>query len=447
MLFTFPFKVTFMYSFLRSSRRAKAPLAVMLLWCAASSAFAAEPVPFRRAIDMALKHSGTIAIASADQMRAGAAVSEARSAFIPSVFLGSGLGYQIGVPLSVAGNAPSLFNVNTQQFVLNFSQMDSLRATRLELQASTLDADDKRSEVILQCALLYTELDATMAKLRTMREQVQSAQHAQYISSERRKEGLDSDIDMKRAQLVAARAQLRIAEAEGNADVLRERLGKLIGMAPAEIDTVTESIPTTPDVNQQENLAARAIEHSPFVMAVDSRAQAADFRARAIDRNKYPSIDFATQYARLASFNNYDEFYRKFTKNNYTFGASIRVPFFNSANRAQTNQAKSDVIKAHRQAEEVRNNLSAETLKLQRGVRQLAAAREVARLEYELAQAGIEATQAKIEAGNATARDLENARIDTADRYTAFLDANFELYRAQMQLMRMTGDLKDWATK
>jgi hypothetical protein len=86
-------------------------------------------------------------------------------------------------------------------------------------------------------------------------------------------------------------------------------------------------------------------------------------------------------------------------------------------------------------------------LKLQRSLRQLAAGREVARLEYEISQAGIDQVQAKMEAGQANARDQQQAQIDVNDKYTAYLDSTLELYKAQMQMLRSTGEIQQWAIK
>ncbi len=47
--------------------------------------------------------------------------------------------------------------------------------------------------------------------------------------SSARQEGVGSALDSKRAELDSARVDLRIAELETSVDVLRERLGRLIG--------------------------------------------------------------------------------------------------------------------------------------------------------------------------------------------------------------------------
>ena len=79
-----------------------------------------------------------------------------------------------------------------------------------------------------------------------------------------------------------------------------------------------------------------------------------------------PSFDFAAQYALLSKFNNYDVYYNAFQRNNATIGVSIVFPFLNYSQRARANGADAEALKAKKQAEAVRNQVSEDTLKLQR---------------------------------------------------------------------------------
>src|SRR5260370_12670494 len=90
----------------------------------------AESLPFRRAVELALSHSGTMAIATAEQLRAHAGYMEARSAYIPQVIVGSGLAYSFGFPLSIEGSAPSVVNLNAQSYLLNAAPRELVKAAK-----------------------------------------------------------------------------------------------------------------------------------------------------------------------------------------------------------------------------------------------------------------------------------------------------------------------------
>jgi outer membrane protein len=410
-----------------------------------ASTVSAEPIPFKRAIELALKRSGTMAIAMAEQTRTRQIYLAERDQFLPTVVFGSGLGYSFGIPLTILGSAPSIFNINTSQELFNLSRRASANAAKVDWNASDLELVDRKNGVILDTATFYTQLDSITTKLKILREAQQNARRAQFITTERLKEGMDSELDLKRSQLAAAQIELQIAQAEGNADVLRDRLSKLIGIPAANIETVTESIPIPPDTPQDNDIAARAAESNPAVRSAFEHAKSAKLRADAEHKALLPSFDFGSQYALLASFNNYDAFYRKFQRNNYTFGVNFRVPFLSPSQRAAAHAADADAIKAQKIAEGTRDDVEASTLKIQRSVRQLAAARDVAKLEYEIAQANIDVVHAKIVSGQGTARDEEQARLDTNDKYAAYLDASYNLMNAQLQMMRMMGNIQEWA--
>jgi outer membrane protein len=158
-------------------------------------------------------------------------------------------------------------------------------------------------------------------------------------------------------------------------------------------------------------------------------------------------VDLAGSYGMFARFNNFEDFFKKFQRHNASIGLAIRFPILDFAGRAHAEAADAEALRAKKEAEGVKDQVSSETLRLQRAVRQLAAAREVARLEHELARADVDAANAKVQAGTASLRDQEEMRVAEADKYSQFLDADYELMKAQMQLLRMTGDIEGWALK
>ena len=124
---------------------------------------------------------------------------------------------------------------------------------------------------------------------------------------------------------------------------------------------------------------------------------------------------------------------------------SFRFPIFNASQRARAEGADADAVKAKKQAEAARDRVAEETLKLQRAVEQLAAAREVADLEYQLAQSGLDAAQTRLNAGTGALREVVDARGQASERYLIFQDSDFEYQRARVSLLRATGELEKWA--
>jgi len=404
----------------------------------------AEPLPLKRAVELALSHSTTAGVASADEQRAFASYREARNQFMPQFIIGSGLGKSWGFPLSLEGSAPAIVNLNSQSALLNPALRDFIRAAKTEAAAASSRTKDQRNEVIQDTVLSYAELSKWEALRKHIGEEQENALTMEQIVDERIQEGVDKPLARNQAKLITARVRLRMAEAQGAMDVLRNRLSHLTGLPAASIETAPDSVPPLPEVKQEDDLPGKAVQTNPAVQAAETRATAQDFRARGEHRAMWPSVDFAAQYALLSTYNNYDLFFKTFQRHNATLGVAIRFPFLSASQRARAQSADAEALRARKQAEGAKNQVSEETLRLQRSVEQLAAAQQVADLEYQVAQSNLEATQVRVDAGTATVHDAEDARNQADERFNALQDANFQLERARIILLRATGELETW---
>jgi outer membrane protein TolC len=444
------------------SRRAftvNSVLAVLLL----PASLVAEPVPLKRVVELALSHATGAAIAAADEQRANAGYRELKDSYIPQLTVGAGLGPpSYGFPLALEGQAPSLFNINAQSSVLNFQLRDNIRAARLESAVASLNTKEQRNQVIQDAAQSYAELAKWEQRLAGLQEAETEANKFQAAVAARVKEGVDTELDGTKAQLSAARIRLRIAEAKGAADVLREHLSKLTGLPAAGIETEANSLPDFPTLPPDTSTPGPATDSNPSAQAAMDHARAQYLRAEGEHRALWPSFDFAGQYALLSKFNNFQDYYIPektcvtnigtflcpaggFHQNNATIGVSIRFSFLNASQRARAQGADADAVKATKQAEAAKNRISEEALRLQRSVAQMQAAREVAELEYEVAKKILTATQTRIEAGTANLHDLDDARSGLSERFVTLQDVTFELQRAHLGLLRVTGDIEKWA--
>jgi outer membrane protein len=407
---------------------------------------AAEPLPLKRAVELALAHSSTAASANADEQRVFASYREARNQYIPQFILGSGLGKSWGYPLSLEGSAPSIVNLNSQSAVFNPSLRDFVRAAKTDWSAATLQSKDQRNQVIQDTVLSYAELSKWEALLGNLQEEHAASLQTEQQVSERIREGVDSPIMQSKAHLSTARLRLRLAEAQGAIDVIRNRLSHLTGLPEATIETESESMPTFPEVKQEDDLAGKASQSSPGVKAAENRAAAESLRARGEHRAMLPSVDFAAQYGLLAAYNNYQNFFQpgSFQRHNATLGVVIKFPLFSPTQRARADAADALALKAKNDAETARNQVSEETLRLQRSVEQMGAAKEVADLEYQVAQSNLESLRVRVDAGSAAWHEVQDAREQVNERYNSLQDANFELERARITLLRATGELATW---
>jgi outer membrane protein TolC len=417
-----------------------------LIWLVPASLLA-QTITLRQAVELALQHASGIGITTAEEKHANASYRELRNSYIPQLNVGAGIGYSDGFPLTLEGGAPSLVNVTAQSALFNLALSDFIRAAQDEVKVDTFNTKDQRNKVIQDTVLSYAELAKWERRLSSLHEAQGEEEKMETAVEERVKAGVDSEMDWSKARLSVARVKLRLAEANGAADVLREHLAKITGVPRASFEIDPDSMPALPAAKQEEDLAEKTADANPAVQAAVEQERAQYLRVRGEKRSLWPSMDLATQYANLTTINNYQKFYRpgSFQPNNVTVGAAVRFPFFNLAQHARIQEAEADAQKAKKQAEATRNSISEETLRLQRSVVQMQDARDVAELEYEIAQQNAEAVKTRMESSTANLHDLDNAETQVNERFITLQDVTFELERSQVELMRSDGELENWA--
>jgi outer membrane protein TolC len=422
-------------------------IVLMGLLAIRSAAVGQEPLSFSRAVELAVAQSSQMALSHADEIRAYQTYLEARDSYIPKIAVGSDVGYAHGFPLSLEGSAPTIFNVTTQSLVWNPAQRDFVKAAKTDWSASKSQSSDQKAQVMRDAALIYIELNRWESSVPILHEELKVAENIEYSVAERVKEGIDRQIEETKAELVDAQVRVHIAEAEGAVDILRTRLSQLTGLPADSIRTIRDSIPAVREDQPVPAAVSQPLQSNPAIESAKQSVLAKQLRAKGEHRELYPAADFAAQYGLVnTSLTNFEQFFvpHSFQPNNVTFGLVLRFPFLDRSQRARAAAADAEALRARKELEETKNRAALDALKLQHNVAQLLAARDVADLRYKLAENALGAAHARMEAETATLRELQDAAIETAERTLERINADFELERAEIELLRSTGKLENW---
>lgn len=410
-----------------------------------STGYAAAQVSLYTAVDLALRNSNKVKVAVAEEQKAEGALSQTKDAYVPSITFGSSLGYSYGFPIG----QPSIYNLAAQSLVYNFSQLDYIRSARDGVQSSRLALENVRQQVTEDAVLTYINLDKSLKEQRALADQYAAATRLVSIVEQRLNAGLDSRTAYTQARLTAAQINLKQIRIQDDIASLRDHLSHITGLPANDLATEPESIPGAPQFSNNTRLA---VNNSPGVQAAyaeaHSKLQTSFGDARQMMR---PEVDFSVQYSRYARFNNYADYYKNFQENNLGIGVQITLPLFDASRRARAAQSAAEAIRAQHQADQMRNDAAENTLKLQHGLRELAAQQQVASLERELAQDQLDSVLTQLKAGSGTPnaqpltpKDEEQARIDERQKYINLLDVDFQLTQAQINLLRATGRIESW---
>jgi outer membrane protein TolC len=406
---------------------------------------AAVALTLRRAIELALQNSREIQVAKLQASLANRSALISKSQFLPNLSAGSGAGFTYGIPETPGGRAPSLFNATYTQQIFNQPSRGQGKEKEEQAKSQKILLDDARNRVIVATAAAYLELGMVRHSLEVLRKEQDSAERILGVTEERQKENLELPVNVTKDQLMKARIAQRILRLEGREDELEVFLRSQTGLAPeTAIDVSPEDLPGAAE-QEGANLVAMAVQNSPTLRAAESDVRGAEFRLKGEKRAYYPTLEFVAIYSRLANFNNYLDFFKKFQPNNFNAGVQIQLPLFSAQTRANIALAQVNLDVAKATLADKKNQVSADVRQKTRAVRERDAAKEVARLELQLAQQNVAVFQSQFQEGKLNLRDVERARLEENEKWMAYLDANFQRQQAQLDLLKTAGQLdKVW---
>jgi len=399
----------------------------------------------KRAIQMALQNSKEIQVAKIQASVADRAAKITKAQFMPNLYAGSGAGYTYGIPETPGGRAPSIFNVSYTEQVLNEPLRGQAKETQEQSKAQKIVLEDAKNSVITRTAMAYLELGKVRHSLELLRKEQESAEKILQVTQERQGEGYELPVEVTKAQLTKAQVVQRILQLEGREDELEVFLRSQLGLPETQsIEVTPEELPGEAE-QAGDNLVAMAITRNAGLQLAESDLRAKEFRLKGEKRGYWPTLELVSVYSVLAKFNNYTQFFTTFQRNNFNAGIDVHMPIFSAQTKAAVGMAEINLEAARVNLTNKKAELTADVRQKTRQVREREAAKEVARLELQLAQQNVAVEQAQFAEGKLNLREVEKARLEENEKWMAYLDANFQKQQAQLELLKTAGQLdKVW---
>lgn len=413
-------------------------LATSLAWAQPRS------VTLRQAVELALANNPELKIARIEESKAVEAVRVARDPFDPKIAVGSGLAYSSGFPMSIEGATPSIFQAQATKFVYNRSQTHLVAAARENARGAAIGTAARRDEIVHQTAMTYLEAERAARSAEFLRRQVESLERVAAAMRARVAEGRELLLEAKRAELDLARARSRLQAAESDRASAEGRLSALLGLDPEEqpVRVALEERSGWVLPESEQDCAEQAVAGSKELRQLESALTAKGFELSAEKAGRLPRVDLVAQYSLLGRYNNYEDFFSKFQRHNGQFGISVQIPLMAGPGvDARAAQAAGEMARLRLQMQSTRNRIVVEARRLYQEVKQAESARDVARLDLEVAREQLSVLLARMEEGRASLRDVERARLAEDEKWIGFLDANYALETARLNLLKLTGGL------
>jgi outer membrane protein TolC len=395
----------------------------------------------KEAIQMALSRAPEIAIAEAQIARSGEVLRETRSANLPQVVTGTGLAYNNGFPLSIEGSAPSAIQVGVTQSIFSKRNKNLIREAEEGLKANKIGSDGARNELAVRTALVYYELHHARRLEALWSQRLQTATKDQQATETLLEAGKVRPLDVTLASTMTASAEQQLLVAKEQARLAETELRGLTGRQEAlPLQTVEPQFDPALLGLPDDVLYQKALEAHPEILQAESNLRAKEFHLEAEKGAKYPRIDLVSQYALFARFNNYQDYFNRFSRNNYVIGMSVQVPLFDGfQSSSRIAQSRQDVAEARLRLERAKTNLR---LGIERSLSALRVAKgaiDLARRELETARESARVSQTLLEAGRISPKEMLAPQILVREKEIALLDAEKSLFEREVELLQIAG--------
>ncbi len=397
----------------------------------------------RQAVETALKQNPDLTLARLDEEHARQAVRVAHDPFTPRVTIGSGLAYSNGFPMSIEGSAPSVMQARASQFIFNRQQSLQVAQAKEEARGAAIATAGKRDEVAYRVTSLFLDAERAARIGELARKDADSQAKVLAAVQAQVREGRALPLAEKTAAYRLAYAQQTAENLTEDQAAAETSLAVALGFTaedrvrPVEQERAAPALPAS----EAEALEA-AIENNKDLRHLQSQLAAKQYEIRGEKAARWPRVDLVAQYAMLAQFNNYAEFFSKFQRNNGEVGVSFQLPILaGSGVSAQVAQSETDAAHLRVEMANARNRIAADLQQSFRDVRRAEGAANVARLDLDLAREQLSVDLAQMEEGRLTLRDVEEARAAEDQKWITFYDAEYALEKARWNVLRLTGGL------
>ncbi|HVV44552.1 MAG TPA: TolC family protein [Bryobacteraceae bacterium] len=420
--------------------RFAAVLAAALPVCAYAETYT---LTMKQAVDRGLSNNPDVTLAKLDELKAVQGIKVAQAPFYPQVGAGTGLAYTNGFPLSIDGSAPSIVQAKATEFLFNQPQRYAVKQQRESAKTAGFATAQKRDEIAYQIASLYVDADRANRLIDTARGQISSFEKVLSTIQARIQEGRELPIEGTQAQVNLTRAKVRLSDLEADRDTAERKLAIALGYGASDLVAPSPEERTETAQAQDEAAAVQAaLTASPEIRRIQSELVAKGLEVKSTEARRLPQIDLVAQYALFAKYNDLDQYFARFQRNNGELGVSIQFPLFAGVG-IKANLATLDTDRKHLEVEleSAKTKIQMAVHQAYQGIDRSMLANDLAKQDLDLARQRLTLVLDQLNDGRATLRETEQARIDEGEKWIAFYDAQFNLERARLELLHQTGAL------
>jgi outer membrane protein TolC len=430
-------------------------LKIMLLfflsfWSSVSKSQAA--LNLKDAISIALQNNYNVRIARNATEVNTANNTLGNAGFLPNLSLNFGQNYNVNNTTQefFSGETRTGNNVNTNNLnanlllgwtVFNGMQMfvNKDRLTEIE-NLGQLNVQFQMENTISQVMNLYYSIEQHQRRIETIRKAIEISKERYELAKLKQDLGSGSGIPVLQAEVDINADSSALIRQELILRTTKIQLNELLSRAP---ETSFEVVPVSesPIMIDYNDIAEKSEARNVMLRMADKNTRISELNVKQWEANRYPTVDLNLGYnfTRLQA----EIGILKFNQNaGLSFGLTARWNIFNGWNNSREIQvAKLGVESGKLTKEQTALALKTDLFSIYNNY---ITSKELANLEtnnIKIAQRNLDITTDKMRLGTIDALELRTAQLNLVDTEFRKITADFEVKLAEIELLRMAGEL------
>jgi len=298
----------------------------------------------------------------------------------------------------------------------------------------------QQQNAALEAGRLFLELRNQRERRQYRQTQLMSLEKTREIIAIQVEAGVLQPRELTKARLEVAKAKVALTSNEKNVLLLEEQLRQSIGVSSdvslilgnGEVEGGLAEMP-------EETMLAAALDRDPTLMQLQLQSKSFEVAEEGLHGWFRPVVNLVGRYDVFSRFNNYDNYFQKFQRNNALVGFSIQVPLL----MPELNPEKRR-LRASREETRLKFKLRTDQIRMEtrRELANLAvlkAREEMAGLEAQVARENLQVGQARYQEGKIPLAELEELRREESFRWIQYLDVKLEQEKSHLNVRKQAG--------
>lgn len=427
-------------------------LMLISLFSVSKASFCQKVLSLKDAISIALQNNYNVRIARNTTEINAANNTLGNAGFLPNLSLNFGQNFNINNTTQefFSGETRTGNNVNTNNLnanlLLGWTVFDGLqmfvnkdRLTEIE-NLGQLNVQFQMENTISQVMNLYYSIEQHQRRVATIQKAIEVSKERYQLAKLKQDLGSGSGIPVLQAEVDINADSSALIRQELILRTTKIQLNELLSRAP---ETSFEVVPVSesPIIIDYNDIAEKAEARNVMLRMADKNIRISELNVKQWEANRYPTVDLNLGYnfTRLQA----EIGILKFNQNaGLSFGLTARWNIFNGWNNSREIQvAKLGVESGKLTKEQTALALKTDLFSIYNNY---ITSKELANLEtnnIKIAQRNLDITTDKMRLGTIDALELRTAQLNLVDTEFRKITADFEVKLAEIELLRMAGEL------